>query len=112
QVAGEGQRVDQRAAEHARAGPAEELLGGPGPARYGAVTIRENEARVDELTQQLLDSLRLGGRGTRLLLGHVSISVGRRPRQHKPRAGSFDRNASLRTGHRPVLAPLQPVFES
>ncbi len=80
QVAGEGERVDERASDHARARPAEQLLGGPGPARYGAVAIRENEAGIDELTQQLLDGLRLGGRGTRLLLGHVSISVGRRPR--------------------------------
>ncbi len=90
-VAGHRERLDERAPEHAGARPAEELLGGPAPARYGAVAIRKDEAGIDELAQQLLDSLRLGGRGTRLLLGHVSPCVGRRPRQHKPRAGSLDR---------------------
>ena len=75
-VAGDRERLDERAPEHARAGPAEQLLGGPAPARDRAVAIRKHEAGIDELTQQLLDGLRLGGRGTRLLLGHLIFRVG------------------------------------
>src|SRR6185295_494527 len=37
EVAREGERLDELASEHARSGPAEQLLGGPAPARYGAV---------------------------------------------------------------------------
>jgi hypothetical protein len=66
QLTRECERLNERPAEHARAGPAEQLLGRPAPARYGAVAIRQDEAGIDELTQQLLDCLRLGGRGTRL----------------------------------------------
>ena len=97
ELAGEGERLHERAPDHARARPAEHLLGGPAPARHGAVAIRQDEAGIDELAEQLLDGVRLGGRGTRLLLGHVSFSVGRRPRRHKPRAETFDL-ISLRTG--------------
>jgi hypothetical protein len=66
EVAGERERLDERAPEHARVVPAEQLLGRPAPARDGAVAIRQDEAGIDELTEQLLDGLNLSGRGTRL----------------------------------------------
>ena len=84
EVAGHGQRLDQRAPEHALSRPAEQLLGGAAPAGDGAVPVREHEAGIDELAQQLFDGLRLGGRGTRLVLGHLPVPVGAREGRHKP----------------------------
>ena len=57
----QAQRLRQRAPEHARRRPAEQLLGGAAPARDRALTIGEHEAGVDELAQQLLNDLRGGG---------------------------------------------------
>ena len=49
---------------------------GPAPARDGAVAVREDEACVDELAQQLLDDLRRGRGSSGRVLGHPY--VGRR----------------------------------
>ena len=76
ELAGDREGLHERAPEHARGDPSEQLLGWAAPACDGSISIRKNEAGIHELAQQLFNSLRLGGRGTRLWLGHLSVSVG------------------------------------
>ena len=92
----EAQSLHQGTPEHPRGRPAEQLLGGPAPARYRTVAIGENEAGVHELAEQLFDCfgggevlLRAGEVRGEGVVGHRGSLVGR-PFVQSPRSSTTD----------------------